>query len=148
VAKFIVVRLLWIIPVMLGVSVIVFGIMKLAPGDVAEVMAGTDGTAEDVALIREVLGLDLPVHVQYGRWVSRLIALDLGRSAVTKQPITAEIASRIAPTVELAAAAMFLAIIFGLVTASSLPTGSTASGTSRPRWRRSPAFRCRSSGLA
>lgn len=115
-AKFIVVRLLWIIPVMFGVSLIVFGIMKLAPGDVAEVMAGTDGTAEDVARIREVLGLDLPVHVQYGRWVGRLIALDLGRSAITKRPITAEIASRIRPTVELAAAAMLLAIIFGLVT--------------------------------
>lgn len=114
--RYIIARLLWIVPVMLGVSLIVFSIMKLVPGDVAEVMAGTEGTAEDVAKIREVLGLDQPVYVQYGLWLGRLVVLDLGRSAVSNKPIADEIASRIRPTVELAVAAMVLAIVFGLVT--------------------------------
>ena len=52
--RYVLLRLLWIVPVVLGVSLIVFSIMKLVPGDVAQVIAGTDGTAEDVALIRTV----------------------------------------------------------------------------------------------
>ena len=64
-SRYIVLRLLWVVPVVLGVSLIVFSIMKMVPGDVAQVIAGTDGTAEDVALIRESLGLDRRVYEQY-----------------------------------------------------------------------------------
>jgi peptide/nickel transport system permease protein len=115
-------RLVWAVPVLLGVSVIVFGLLKLIPGDAALVMAGTDATAADVQAIRQQLGLDQPVYVQYARWLGRLARLDLGRSAVTHRPVTYEIASRVRPTADLAAAAMAIAVAIGLaagVTAST-----------------------------
>ncbi|HLJ58835.1 MAG TPA: ABC transporter permease [bacterium] len=121
-------RLLWAIPVLLGVSVIVFGLLKLIPGDAALVMAGTDATAADVQTIRQQLGLDQPVYVQYARWLGRLARLDLGRSAVTHRPVTYEIASRVRPTAELATAAMTIAIAIGLA------TGVTASTHQHSIW--------------
>ena len=107
-------RLLWAVPVLLGVSLIVFGILKAIPGDAAQVMAGSDATAADVQAIRRVLGLDQPVHVQYARWLERFARFDLGRSSVTRRPVTYEIATRVRPTAELAAAAMALAVAVGL----------------------------------
>jgi|SRR5579862_4841380 ABC-type dipeptide/oligopeptide/nickel transport system permease component len=107
-------RLLWAVPVLLGVSLIVFGILKAIPGDAALVMAGPDASAADVRAIREVLGLDRPVYVQYARWLERFVRFDLGRSAVTRRPVTYEIATRVRPTAELAAAAMALAVAVGL----------------------------------
>ncbi|HLY23241.1 MAG TPA: ABC transporter permease [bacterium] len=107
-------RLLWAVPVLLGVSLIVFGILKAIPGDAALVMAGPDASAADVRAIREVLGLDRPVYVQYARWLERFVRFDLGRSAVTRRPVTYEIATRVRPTAELAVAAMALAVAVGL----------------------------------
>jgi ABC-type dipeptide/oligopeptide/nickel transport system permease component len=107
-------RLLWAVPVLLGVSLIVFGILKAIPGDAALVMAGPDASAADVRAIREVLGLDRPVYVQYARWLERFVRFDLGRSAVTRRPVAYEIATRVRPTAELAAAAMALAVAVGL----------------------------------
>jgi peptide/nickel transport system permease protein len=114
--RYIAVRLLWLAPVLLGVSLIVFGIMKLVPGDAAQVMAGLDGTAEDVEIIRRSLGLDQALHVQYGRFLWRSVQLDFGRSAVTKRPVADEIASRIRPTAELAVSALAIAVALGLIT--------------------------------
>jgi peptide/nickel transport system permease protein len=116
VGRYILLRLLWLVPVLLGVSLIVFGIMKLVPGDVAQVMAGIDGTAEDVRLIRESLGLDRPLHEQYLLFVWRSVQLDFGRSAVTKRPVAEEIGSRVRPTAELAIAALAIAVVLGLLT--------------------------------
>ncbi|HET8628627.1 MAG TPA: ABC transporter permease [Thermomicrobiales bacterium] len=113
--RYIVARVLWLGPVLLGVSLLVFGIMKLMPGDVARALVGTDGTAEDVAAMRQTLGLDQPVYVQYGRFLGRLVRLDLGNSAVTKRPVTTEIASRIRPTADLAGAALAIALVLGLL---------------------------------
>jgi ABC-type dipeptide/oligopeptide/nickel transport system permease component len=107
-------RVLWAVPVVLGVSIIVFGILKMIPGDAAQVMAGSDATAADIQAIRQLLGLDQPVYVQYGRWLERFARFDLGRSAVTRRPVTYEIASRVRPTAELAAGAMVVAVAVGL----------------------------------
>jgi len=115
-SRYILVRLLWLGPVLLGVSLVVFGIMKMVPGDVAQVMAGLDGTAEDVENIRHSLGLDQPLHIQYGRFLWRSIQLDFGRSAVSRRPVVEEIAVRIRPTAELALAALALASVLGLAT--------------------------------
>ena len=112
--RYVLLRLLWIVPVVLGVSLIVFSIMKLVPGDVAQVIAGTDGTAEDVELIRRSLGLDRPVYEQYLTFLGNTYQGDFGRSAVTKRPVTEEISSRIGPTAELAVAAFVVAIVVGL----------------------------------
>jgi ABC-type dipeptide/oligopeptide/nickel transport system permease component len=109
-------RLLWLVPILLGVSLLVFGLMKLMPGDVARALVGTDGTAEDVEAMRRTLGLDQPVQVQYLRFLGRLVRLDFGNSAVTKRPVLEEIASRVRPTLELAVAALVIALILGLTT--------------------------------
>jgi peptide/nickel transport system permease protein len=116
VTRYIVARLLWLIPVLLGVSLIVFGIMKMVPGDVAQVLVGTEGTAEDVENIRHALGLDQPVYVQYGLFLTHLVQGDLGRSAVTRRPVADEIASRIRPTTELGLTAFAIALVVGLAT--------------------------------
>jgi ABC-type dipeptide/oligopeptide/nickel transport system permease component len=94
----------------------VFGIMKMVPGDVAQVLVGTEGTAEDVENIRHALGLDQPVYVQYGLFLAHLAQGDLGRSAVTRRPVAEEIASRVRPTAELALAAFAIALVVGLGT--------------------------------
>jgi ABC-type dipeptide/oligopeptide/nickel transport system permease component len=103
------------VPVVLGVSLIVFAIMKMVPGDVAQVIAGMDGTAEDVELIRRDLGLDRPVYEQYLTFLWRSLQGDFGRSAVTKRPVIEEISSRIWPTAELAVAAFAVSIVVGLI---------------------------------
>lgn len=108
--------MLWLIPVFFGVTLIVFGIMKMIPGDAAEAMVALDGTPEDIERMRRVLGLDQPVYVQYGRFVQRVVQLDLGDSNVTRRPVTEEIRSRLGPTAELAAAAFVLAVTVGLST--------------------------------
>jgi ABC-type dipeptide/oligopeptide/nickel transport system permease component len=112
--RYILARVAALVPVLLGVSVLVFGIMKLVPGDVAQVLVGTEGTAEDVQNIRHALGLDQPIYIQYGLFLVHLTTGDLGRSAVTRRPVTDEIASRIRPTAELGLAALVLAIVVGL----------------------------------
>jgi ABC-type dipeptide/oligopeptide/nickel transport system permease component len=112
--RFVVARLLWTIPVVLGVSLIVFGIMKMVPGDVAQVIAGTEGTAEDIELIRRSLGLDRPVHEQYLIFLGNSLQGDFGRSAVTKRPVVEEIGSRVWPTAELAISALVIALVVGL----------------------------------
>lgn len=113
--RYIVRRILWLSPILLGVSLFVFGILKLVPGDVARTLVGTDGTAEDVANMRRTLGLDRPVYVQYARFLGRLVHLDLGNSAVTRRPVTTEIVSRIPPTAELAITALVIALVIGMV---------------------------------
>ncbi|MDQ6833021.1 MAG: ABC transporter permease [Chloroflexota bacterium] len=115
-SRYIISRILWLGPVMLGVSLLVFSIVKLMPGDVARALVGTNGTAEDVAAMRQTLGLDRPVYVQYMRFLDRLVHLDLGNSAVTRRPVTTEIASRIPATAELAGAALLIALVLGMVT--------------------------------
>jgi len=114
VTRFIITRLVSLVPVLLGVSLLVFSIMKLVPGDVAQVLVGTEGTAEDVEYIRHSLGLDQPVYVQYGLFVLHLVEGDLGRSAVTRRPVTEEIASRVRPTTELGLSALVIAVAVGL----------------------------------
>src|SRR5438046_373032 len=88
--------------------------MKLVPGDVAQVLVGTEGTAADVENIRHQLGLDQPAYVQYGLFVAHLVQGDLGRSAVTGRPVTDEIASRVGPTAQLGLVAFAIALAIGL----------------------------------
>ncbi len=112
--KFILRRLLLMIPVLLGVTIIVFGIMFLTPGDPAVMMLGEAAPAAEVEALRERLGLNQPPHVQYVRWLGRMVQLDLGRSIRSSRPVTAEISQRIGPTVELAILATLLAVAVGV----------------------------------
>jgi ABC-type dipeptide/oligopeptide/nickel transport system permease component len=112
--RYILERLAWTVPVLLGVSLIVFLVLVLAPGDTAQALAGPDATQADVEALRKALGLDQPLPIQYLRFLGRLARLDLGRSAVTSRPVTAEIADNLGPTFELAVAAMALAVVLGM----------------------------------
>jgi ABC-type dipeptide/oligopeptide/nickel transport system permease component len=112
--RFIAQRLVWTVPVLLGVSLIVFLILALAPGDAARALAGSDASEADIQRLRESLGLDQPLPIQYLRFLGRLAQLDLGRSAVTNRPVTREIADNLWPTFELAVAAMVLAVGLGM----------------------------------
>ena len=112
--RYILQRLAWSVPVLLGVSLIVFLILALAPGDTARALAGTDASESDIEALRKSLGLDQPLPIQYLHFLGRLVRFDLGRSAVTGRPVTREIADNIWPTVELAMAAMVLAVVLGM----------------------------------
>lgn len=106
-------RLLMVVPVMLAVSIIVFGMMQIAPGDPAQLLAGTDAEAEDIAAIRDKYNLNDPLYVQYGTWLGNVLQGDLGRSMTTRRPVIDEIASRIGPTAQLALFATVVAVIAG-----------------------------------
>lgn len=112
-ARHVIRRLLVLVPVMFAVSVLVFGILKLAPGDSASILAGDDATEEDIAFIQERYGLDKPFYVQYGTWIRNAVQGDLGRSIISRRPVISEIRSRIRPTAELALTSVVIAITIG-----------------------------------
>jgi peptide/nickel transport system permease protein len=110
-------RLLFLLPVLLGVSLITFGLINLAPGDPADLIlraGGVEPTWEAVEALREELGLNDPVYIQFGRWVRQAARLDLGKSFRTGQPVAAEILCRFPATLELACAALALVVLLAL----------------------------------
>jgi len=111
---YIVKRLAMLVPVMLGVSIIAFSLIHLAPGDPARTMLGERATQEQLNEIREKYGLDKPLYVQYGIWLNGVLHGDLGRSITTHDEVAKEIGDRFPNTMELAIAAMIFAIIFGV----------------------------------
>lgn len=107
-------RLLLIVPIMLGVSVIVFAIMHLTPGDPARLILGERAPVEQLEAIRERLGLNDAVHVQYVKWIGRLVQGDMGRSIRSNRLVTEEILTRLPATIELAVLATLLAVAIGI----------------------------------
>jgi peptide/nickel transport system permease protein len=108
-------RLLYVFPVMFAISLVVFALLHIAPGDPAFVLAGEDATQADIQAIRVNLGLDKPLYVQYGLWAGQVVRGDLGRSIITRRPVMVEILTRVRPTTELATSAMVFATIIGVV---------------------------------
>jgi len=106
--------LLSTIPVLIGISLLLFFMLRMLPGDPAQVLAGQMASQEDIELIRHQLGLDRPVHVQYAFFLGRLARFDLGRSARTQNPVTEEIWARLPNTMLLAVVAITLACLFGI----------------------------------
>jgi len=111
---FIIRRSLTIIPTLLGVSIVVFLLLAITPGDPAELLLGERATVESLEVMREYLGLNEPLHVQYGLFLKRLIKLDLGETIWTRQKVIVEIKERFPATIELSLAALFLACLFGV----------------------------------
>jgi len=99
------------VPTAFGVVTLVFFLVHLVPGDPVEVMLGETAQPADKEALRHSLGLDLPLHVQYIRFLKGLAALDLGDSFFYKKPVISLIYERLGATAELAAAAMLLAVI-------------------------------------
>ena len=112
--QYLIKRLLSTIPVLIGISVLLFFMLRMLPGDPAQVLAGQMASQEDIQLIRHQLGLDRPIHVQYAFFLSRLARFDLGRSARTQNPVTEEIWARLPNTMLLAVVAITLACLFGI----------------------------------
>lgn len=107
-------RLLTSIPVLWGVTTLVFLTMHLLPGDPAELMlAESGGSSQSIARLRQQLGLDDPLYVQYGRFLANALRGDLGRSIFTNRAVTQTILEQLPHTVQLAGAAMTVAIIMG-----------------------------------
>lgn len=113
--KYILKRLLLLIPVLIGVSILIFVIVRLTPGDPARILAGEHATEEYVQATREQWGLDKPMYVQYYIWFKSLLRGDLGRSITTHSPVVEEIFNRFPATLELSLFAMFLAIVIGIL---------------------------------
>jgi len=118
--QFVLRRLMAVLPVLLVVSLVVFLILRLAPGDPAAVIAGNSATNEDINRIREQLGLDRSILSQYFIWIGRVFQGDLGYSYYLSKPVTELIAQRIEPTLSLAAGTLVLAI------AVAIPLGTIA----------------------
>jgi len=106
-------RLLMLIPVLLGTSIIAFSLINLAPGDPARTMAGEHASQRTINAIREKYGLDKPLYIQYGIWLNRALHGDMGRSIVSNEYVTKEIFDRFPNTFELTFFAMILAIAIG-----------------------------------
>ena len=108
-------RLLQLVPTLLLVSVLVFGLQQLMPGDPALVLAGEEGANPQVlAQIRAELLLDRPLPVQYAHWLGRLVQGDLGYSWRTRQPVSALVAAKLPVTLQLGVMAFAFAVLIGV----------------------------------
>jgi peptide/nickel transport system permease protein len=112
--RFILLRLLQTIPVLWGASVVVFMLIRLIPGDAATVMLGSDATPEVIAALRQQLGLDEPLPVQYAQWLGKVLQADLGLSIQTRAPVFETLLGKFGNTLILTVAAMLIATIVGL----------------------------------
>ncbi|MBB6448495.1 peptide/nickel transport system permease protein [Geomicrobium halophilum] len=112
---FIIRRFLQLIPVIIGVTLVAFLIIQLIPGDAAQVMAGEAASEEQLEQMRENLGLNEPLYVQYGTFLADLVRLDLGQSVRTDQPVMELVAPRFWITLELAFWGLVVAVVVGLL---------------------------------
>ena len=112
--KYMIKRLLALIPVLIGVSILVFMLMHITPGDPAILMLGERAPEEQLENLRESMGLNEPLPVQYINWIGRVLRGDMGRSLRSRRPVTMEIWQRLPNTLSLGFAAAFLAIVVGI----------------------------------
>ena len=113
--RYILKRLLYLIPVLLGVSFIVFSLLYLTPGDMARNALGPSASEAAVKALRIEMGLEDPFLVQYGRYLKNVIFhFDLGYSYITRSNVTPEIMSRAGATLKLAATAITFAVVVGV----------------------------------
>jgi peptide/nickel transport system permease protein len=110
-AQYIIRRLISMLPVLIGVSILVFSFIHLIPGDPAVALLGERANEENVARVREQLGLDKPLYEQYLIYMKRILSGDLGTSAFGNKSVSIELKSRFPATVELAIAAMIVAVL-------------------------------------
>ncbi|CAM3571900.1 glutathione ABC transporter permease GsiC [Cytobacillus oceanisediminis] len=126
--KYLIKRLIGIIPILFFVSIFIFLFVHMIPGDPARLVAGQDASLQDVEMVREELGLDRPIHVQYFSFVTNILQGDLGTSLKTKRPVLEEISQRFMPTFWLTVWSMAWAVIFGLLI-------GVISATKRNKWQ-------------
>jgi len=130
--RFIVRRLVLSIPILLLVSIMVFGLIHLIPGDPVTVILGQEATPEAAAALRHELGLDQPLLIQYVTWVSHVLRGDLGRSLVDRTPVIDQIKLRLPVTLELTIGTFLIALLIAIPAGvlSATRRGSVADYTS------------------
>lgn len=127
--RYIVKRLLWMIPIILGIVILIFSILHIVPGDPAKMILGVTATPEQIAALRQNLGLDKSFLAQLGDYMSNLFFhLDMGNSYVTGVPIAKEIFARIPRTFALGAASMVISFVVGIFL-------GVLAGTHHNRWQ-------------
>ena len=107
-------RLVLLIPVMIVVGVVVFALVHLTPGDPAAVILGDRATAEDIQRLRDQLGLNDPLPVQFARWFGDMLRLDFGESIFLGEPVTQALLNRVQPTALLTLYALLIQIGIGV----------------------------------
>lgn len=129
-------RLLLIVPVALLVSIMIFTLLRLTPGDPIRVLLGEEPNAATIAALRREYGLDQPIPVQYVNWIGRFVRGDMGRSLRTRQPVSEAIFSRLPATLELGLAAitfsLLISIPIGILSAAKRNSVWDLIGTSFP----------------
>jgi peptide/nickel transport system permease protein len=126
-------RVLSLVPVLVGISVLVFGLVHLIPGDVAQVLLGTQATDQQIETLRRSFGLDRPLPIQYVDWLSHVLQGDFGVSLRTSRPVLPDLVSRFGVTVQLTLVSMViaLAVAIPLGVASAANRGRTSDALSR-----------------
>ncbi len=111
---YIVRRLLATIPVVFMVAIVIFAILRLTPGDPAAIIAGDDATSEQLEQIRQAMGLDKPIYLQFLVWVGQLLRGDLGVSLLSGTPVMDMVVGRMGPTLALATSTIVLTVIIAV----------------------------------
>ncbi len=131
--RFIVKRILSVIPVLLIVSIVVFMLVHLVPGDPAAAMLGDMASPEDIAALHARLGLDRPLPVQYGIWLKNVLTGYFGESVANHQPVTGMLLSHLEPTIHLTLLALLIAVMvaipLGMIGATNKGTAADHSVT-------------------
>jgi len=112
--SFIARRLFATLPIMAVVAMVVFAILRMTPGDPAAIIAGDTATAEQLELIRQSMGLDQPIYMQFLIWVQQLLQGDLGVSLLSGVPVAEMVAHRMGPSLALTAATIVLSVVIAI----------------------------------
>lgn len=107
-------RLVGLIPVLFGVSIVVFALIRFIPGDPVIVMLGERARPDDIARVRTELGFDRPIYVQYLEWMGRILHGDLGKSIINRTEVMVELRVRLAATLELVIFGLLIGLIVGV----------------------------------
>lgn len=113
-AQYIARRLISLIPVLLGVSIIVFSLIRLIPGDPVIIMLGERASVEDIERVREEMGFNRSIPVQYVEWMGKIVRGDLGKSIINRTSVMDDLKIRLAATIEMVVSGMLLGVIIGI----------------------------------
>jgi peptide/nickel transport system permease protein len=113
-AQYVARRLLHLVPVLFGVSILVFSLVRLIPGDPVIVMLGERARPEAIARVREQMGFDRPIYIQYIEWMRRVLKGDLGKSIIGNVPVMTELRQRLPATIEMVFFSMIIGVVVGV----------------------------------
>ena len=117
-------RVFWFFPTVLGLMVLTFTISHVIPADPVAFVAGDNATNEQIEALRRQLGLDQPMHVQLGRFITGVVRGDLGESLYTLRPISEDLAGRLPATLELTMVAVLLSTVIGIPASGGAAVGA------------------------